>query len=274
MADFWGSDASVNTSQLANFTPQMQQMFGSLMQYLQPYAAVPSNIPSYTGQFTAPLNQFQTGAMGNVTNLSNLPASGDTLSSIMNMMSGKSFDPTSMTKAYTEGVEKPMIENFNRDIMPKLDSSYSKAGLFYSGGTGSRGDATELQSETLLNSLAMGRSDLQSKEDTLKLQTEQSGITDFNNFLTNQSGLNQTLFSMGTQGQNTEQNQLNALLKQWQQQNVPGDQPFDQLFASIMGMKPFDNQSVVTPASQGLGTTLATSAGTGAAAAGAAAAAA
>jgi hypothetical protein len=275
MADwFSGSPSSVNTTSLSNLTPEMSSMLQSLMQYMQPYTANPSAIPSYTGQFTAPLTDAQTGAMSNVSGLSNLPASGDTLSQIMNMISGKAFDPTSETKAYTEGVEKPMIENFNRDIMPKLDSSYSKAGLFYSGGgagSGSRGDATQVQSETLMDAITMGRSNLQAKEDSEKLATQQSGITDFSNFLTNQNNLSSSLFNMGTQEQTTNQNDLNALLQQWQQQNIPGDQPMDQLLTSLLGLKPTDNQTAVTPASTGAGTTIVSSVATAAGAAAAAA---
>jgi hypothetical protein len=232
---FSGMQAQQVPKMNAGQSTALQSQLDYLMQYIQN----PSAIPSYGGQFTAPLTSTQSSAMSNVNNYmgSNLPQSGDVMSQIMNMISGKSFDPTNMRKAYASGVEQPMLQNFNQTVLPNIMSSSAKSGNFY--GTG-REEATKEADQTLSDALSMGRSNLESNIYSKGQDVQQAGIADFSNFISSQGGLSKTAFDMGTVEQAGQQNTLNQLLSQWQSQNVPGKQPYDQLLTSILGMTPYD----------------------------------
>ena len=219
-----------------------------LKQYLQTYGGQMTGrtpVPTYTGQLTAGLSPLQTQSISNISGLQNLGQSNDVLSQIMNMVSGKNFDPSYMRNAYQTGVEDPLKRTFTETTMPALNSAYSKAGLFYGS---DRGEATRKESQTLMDALSMGRSNLESNIYTAGLANQQQGISDFSTWLSDQGGLSQLGMLGGLQEQQTEQAKLTADYNQWLRTQA-GSMPTDQLLQAILGMYPGTaQQSIVKPA--------------------------
>jgi hypothetical protein len=229
----------------SKYTSEQQQLMQQLLQWITPYAANPSSIPSYSGQLAAPLSPTQTTAIGNLTNLSDPGSSGanDILSQIMKFSSGQNYNSEYMRNAFKEGIEKPLVKNFKEDVMPELNSSYAKSGNFYGS---DRGKATEDKAQTLMDALSMGRSSLESSIYSTGQSNQLQGITDFGNFISQQGGLNNTLMSAGNTEQATTQNALTQAYQQWAMRNVPGMQPMDTLLTAILNMYPQYDSTTLT----------------------------
>ena len=246
-----GAVVANNNKSEASYVPpsaSQEQISKLLKQYLQTYGGQMTGrapVPTYTGQLTAGLSPLQTQSISNISGLQNLGQSNDVLSQIMNMVSGKNFDPSYMRNAYQTGVEDPLKRTFTETTMPALNSAYSKAGLFYGS---DRGEATRKEAQTLMDALSMGRSNLESNIYTAGLANQQQGISDFSTWLSDQGGLSQLGMLGGLQEQQTEQAKLTADYNQWLRTQA-GSMPTDQLLQAILGMySGTAKQAIVKPA--------------------------
>ena len=253
----FGEKPSVSYAPKSGMQTSIEQL---LQQYLKQYqgqmtGATP--VPTYTGQMTAGLTPLQTGSIANVGELQNLDESGMVLSKIMDMISGKNFDPSYMRSAYKTGIEDPLRQTFTETTMPALQSSYAKSGLFYGS---DRATATQDVASTLMDALSMGRSNLESNIYTAGLANQQAGIEDFSQWLADQGGLARTGMDVGAREQDTEQAKSTNEYNQWLRTQA-GTMPTDQLLQAILSMYgTTGDQAIVTPASPGVIGTLATAA--------------
>ena len=241
---------NINNTPQIDYTQQSksQEMIEKLLsQYLGQYSGQMTGttpVPQYTGQLTAGLNPTQTQSISNVGNLQNLGQSGDVLSQIMKMISGENFNPSYMRAAYQTGIENPLKNVFTNTTMPALESSYAKSGLFYGS---DRGEAIQKESQTLMDALSMGRSNLESNIYTAGLANQQQGISDFSQWLSDQGGLTTQGLAAGQVQQNTEQAGLTNTYNQWLRGQA-GSMPTDALLQAILGMyKDTSQEAIVTP---------------------------
>lgn len=235
----------VDLGQTSKYDPTQQAVLQQLMNYISPFITGQTQIPSYTGQFTAPMTPLQNQTISNLGQLTNVnsPLNSDLLTEIKKFATGSNFDPSYMRTAYTEGIEKPLIKNFKENIIPTIDSATSKSGNFY--GTG-RAKAIDDEATTLMDALAQGRSSLESSIYSTGQQNQLAGIQNFSNFIQQMGGLNTIAMAAGAKDQSTQQDLLNKLFAQWQTQNVPGAQPYDTLLQSILNLYPMYQDQVIT----------------------------
>jgi len=114
-------------------TGQIKAFMKALRQEIVP--KVGQKATEFEGELTAPLTQGLQTLQKLLSSAGDNQFEGDVNSALSRGLSGKpSFDasPEELTKYFREGVEQPMWESFNREVIPRINESFAGLGSVFS----------------------------------------------------------------------------------------------------------------------------------------------
>jgi hypothetical protein len=219
----------------SKYTPEQSGLLQMLSNYMSQYAGG-QQLPSYTGELTAPTNATQLGGLSNLQTAMapNNPITQTTNQSLQDIIGGKTALPEALTANYKANIEDPLLKTYKEQIMPELAGTMASKGLSY--GSTKQKTAEDL-TNNLTDSLSKGRAQLGADITNSTIQNQLGGINAANSG--NQTTLAQILGmeNIGNTEQTTQQNSDTAQMNQWLR-NQPGSNPALQMIMQILGLSP------------------------------------
>jgi len=240
-----GDEARLDTRQLSTLAPWQQEL---AEKYLKPaIGKKPEPDTPYTGQLpgTVPMSEIEKLSLAGLENLfSDAGIFAQQRNTVSELLQDRGQD---IDQLFEETVKKPLLEDFQEDILPMISREYAPRG-FYSG---ERLRAEEKALEDLLDSLVSARTGMayQAEKDALNRALEAvSSVGDVTSSLSSAA-------SLGSLPRALEESRLGSEYSEWLRQQRGEQQDIANLLAAI-GLPATENLATVIPGETGLLDTL------------------
>lgn len=143
----FGSAPEANTESVATMTPEQQAFLKKLLAELTPQIGNVSSQGTYSGPFTAPLNNLQSLSLDSIENLSKEMGSSTSYINAMGALDKMTATggKQDITDVFQNSIVNPAMKNFTEKVMPGVIGNF--------GGMGAYGSDKQKQSQIAMRNL-------------------------------------------------------------------------------------------------------------------------